>query len=108
MAHGEFTAARFAVRDEKRREIDADDQEDEDDGAAEHDQAVALSADDVVVQRPGDREMPFRVVIGKRLRPVMAQRLQLCLRLLWRHAGGEPCHGQQSMALARVGCGIDA
>ena len=48
--NGELPAPCLSIRHEQRREIDADDQQDGEDGAAEQEQRVALVADKVLVQ----------------------------------------------------------
>ena len=56
-----------AARHEQRGKIDAHDQLHEDDGDAKQHQGLALITDQVFVQRPEDREMPLRIVVGVRL-----------------------------------------
>ena len=102
MAHRELAPPAFALRHEQRRQVDADDQQHEQDGAAENQQRVALVADDVLVQRSGDGEVSLRVVIGIVLRPVRAQRLKLRVGLFRRNAIAQPGDHEQRMTRSIV------
>jgi hypothetical protein len=45
MPHGKLSPPRFSIRNQQRRQINADDQQHEEDGAGEKNQGVALIAD---------------------------------------------------------------
>ncbi len=102
MPHRKLAASRLRVRDEQRRQIDADNQQHEQDGPGDQDQRVALRADDILVQRSHHGEMALRVVIGKPLRPVRAERLQLRVGLREGDAVAKSCDGNERMAPAVV------
>jgi hypothetical protein len=103
MPHRKFPPPRFPIRNQQRREIDADNQQHEENGAAEQEQRVALVADEIIVQRPEEGEMAFRVVIGIRLRPVRTQSLHLRIGLLRARALAQPGdRGGQEMSHSNV------
>ncbi len=62
-SHGELAPPGFPIRHQQRRDIDADDQQDERCRPAEQNPRVAVIADDVVLQRAADGEVPSGVML---------------------------------------------
>src|SRR5262249_25670073 len=73
MSHGKLPSPGLPIRNQQRRDVDADDQQDEHHRTTEENPRVAVVADDVFLQRATDGEVAFGVMSGIARRPILAQ-----------------------------------